>query len=420
MNILFDNPLQVICNIFPFNALMTFMISAMEGGHQNKRKLKINSDSIKKMKTYHSSTLEQLFLKFPSIEDKIVNELDYHSLIKLTTVSKEMADIQQRSRFFWIRMMQYQLGILYLGNIPKDWKKAVKKCPVEIVREFSKTLQDFYFFSTKNYCIVKCSPMHITADRGNLQLSKHIIDRMSDKNPKDLYGETPLHWAAENGDFDMCKLIILNAEDKNPGDNLGKTPLHRAASLGYNEICKIIIGNVQDKNPGDCGGCTPLHYAAINGSFEICEFIVDMVVNKNPANVLKETPLHWAAVSGNFEIFRLIFQKVNDKNPTDNEGFTPFHGAACFGHFEMVKFIIEREYNKSPADNCGFTPLDGATCFRHFEVCKLIIEKIEVIPEEREARLKIQIRKLLRQQELCADYARAVMAFRTRMSSCTI
>ena len=421
MNILFDISLQGICNIFPFNALVTFMISAMEGGHQNKRKLKINSDSLKKMEKYYSSTLEQLCMKFPSIEDKIVNELDYQSLIKLTTASKEMADIHQRSRFFWIRMMQYQLDILYLGNIPKDWRKAVKKSPVEIVREFSKTLQEFYFFSTKNYCIVKCSPMHIAADRGNLQLSKHIIDRSSDKNPKDLYGETPLHWAAENGNFDMCKLIILNAEDTNPGDDLGKTPLHRAACLGYNEICKNIIENVQNKNPGDRDGCTPLHYAAISGNFEICELIVDMVVNKNPANFLKETPLHWAAVSGNFEIFKLIFQKVNDTNPMDNEGFTPFHGAACFGHFDMVKFIIEWENNKSPADHCGFTPLDGATCFKQFEVCKLIIESmIELTHEEQEVRLKNQIRKLLRQQQLCANYARAVMAFRRRIFSHTV
>ena len=153
MNILFDNPLQVICNIFPFNALMTFMISAMENGHQDKQKLKINSDSLKKMKTYNSSSLEQLCLKFPSIEDKIVNELDYRSLIKLTTVSKEMADIQQRSRFFWIRTMQCQLDILYLGNIPKEWRKAVKKSPVEIVREFSKTLQDFYFFQPRTIAL---------------------------------------------------------------------------------------------------------------------------------------------------------------------------------------------------------------------------------------------------------------------------
>ena len=110
MNIL---SLQVICNIFPFNALVSFMISAMEGGHQNKRKLEINSDSSKKMKKYHSSTLEQLCLRFPSIEDQILKEVDYQSLIVFTTASKEMADIPQRSRFFWIRRMQYQLGSLY-------------------------------------------------------------------------------------------------------------------------------------------------------------------------------------------------------------------------------------------------------------------------------------------------------------------
>ena len=121
-------------------------MSVMEGGQNNKRKLTINNESSKKEKNHFYSTLEQLCLRFPLIEDKILKQLDYQSLIKFTTASKEMADIQQRSRFFWIRMMQYQLDILYLGNIPKDWRKEIKKCPVEIVREFSKTLQEFYFF----------------------------------------------------------------------------------------------------------------------------------------------------------------------------------------------------------------------------------------------------------------------------------
>jgi hypothetical protein len=51
----------------------------MEGGHHNKGKLKIASESSKKMKNYHSSTIEQLCLRFPSLEEKILKELDYQS-----------------------------------------------------------------------------------------------------------------------------------------------------------------------------------------------------------------------------------------------------------------------------------------------------------------------------------------------------
>ena len=135
----------------------------MEGGHHNKRKSKTNSDSSNKKKNYYYCILEQLCLKFPLIEDKILNKLDYQSLIKFTTVSKVMANIHHRSRFFWVRGIQYQLGNIYIGHDDtKDWRKVIKRSPLEIVRELSKSIQEFYSLSTKNkYCILKCSPMHL-------------------------------------------------------------------------------------------------------------------------------------------------------------------------------------------------------------------------------------------------------------------
>ena len=409
------------------------MISAMKGGRLKKRKFKFEKESSKKMKKYHSSTLEQLCLRFPLLEDKILKELDYQSLIRFTTASQEMADIQQRSRLFWIRRMQHRCGSMYVGNnekIAKEWRKVIEKSPMEIVRELYQTTIRFYSFSTKKRCcIVRYSPLHIAADRGNLRLCQHIMNRIADKNPKDLVGETPFHFAAEEGHYkvcelilennsdknpkddrgftplhgaameghlDLCKLIIQNANDKNPANNFGRTPLHSVARLGYDEICKIIIEKAEDKNPGDSNGCTPLHIAALDNRLECCKIIVDMVDNKNPANLLGQTPLHWAAAAGNFEIFQLIFLKVNDKNPFDIDGYTPLYMAASNGHLEILKFIMERVKDKSPVNNYGFTPLDGAACFGHFNICKFIIENMtDVTPEEWVVRLKSLIRKIL-------------------------
>ena len=381
-----------------FVASVTFKMSVMEGGQNNKRKLTINNESSKKEKNQFYSTLEQLCLRFPLIEDKILKQLDYQSLIKFTTASKEMADIQQRSRFFWVRRIQYQLGSLYIRHSDSsDSRKVIKKSPVEIVRELSKNIQQFYSFSTKNkYCNFKCSPMHIAAEHGNLKLCQHIIDRVKDKNPKDFFGETPFHWAAREGNFDVCELIIQNTAEKNPAGNDGMTPLHWAAGSGHYKICKIIIEKIEDKNPGDCDGDTPLHSAALEGHLETCEIIIDMIENKNPTNKSGETPLHWALGGYNFEIFKLIFQKVDNKNPADNDGCTPLHWAATAGEFELVKFIVERVKNKNSVDNNGYTPLEIAACYCHHDVCKLIIDNMtEVTSKEWKVMLKILIRKVL-------------------------
>ena len=110
---------------------------------------------------------------------------------------------------------------------------------MNIVRKFSRTLNQFYESSSKNKnCIVKCSPFHTAAVCGNLELCCYIIDHIEDKNPKDLIGETPLHWAAEKGHYEVCKLILENTIDKNPKDIHGNTPLQIAAENGKIKLCQ--------------------------------------------------------------------------------------------------------------------------------------------------------------------------------------
>ena len=51
-----------------------------------KRRLEIDLNSSKKRKMDHSFSLEQFFLRFPNLEEKICNQLDQQSLISFTKV----------------------------------------------------------------------------------------------------------------------------------------------------------------------------------------------------------------------------------------------------------------------------------------------------------------------------------------------
>ena len=180
--------------------------------------------------------LEQFCLKYPSLDEKICNQLETQSLMNFSKVSRNIFDLKIKSRFFCVRNLQYQLGS-YMGNIRDDWKNVIQKSPIEIVKGLSRTLTKFNQFSNKNkYCIMKCSPLHVAAACGNFKLWQYIIGRNEDKNPKDLYGETPLHWASEKGHLDICDLILNNINDKNPKDNTGRTPLHIAADHGNSTL----------------------------------------------------------------------------------------------------------------------------------------------------------------------------------------
>ena len=90
-------------------------------------------------------------------------------------------------------------------------------------------------------------PYHLAAEYGLVNAYKYLMSISRIKNPGSHNpgtgkGQTPLHVAADRGQLEICKLVINNVEDKNP-PNLkeGATPLHLAATQGHVEICKFIL-----------------------------------------------------------------------------------------------------------------------------------------------------------------------------------
>ena len=114
------------------------------------------------------------------------------------------------------------------------------------------------------------SPLHISAEAGQVSLCEHILKITKDKNPKMQHlgnddwlncykGWTSLHEAAR-GHLLICSLIMDEIQDKNPGDDTGVTPLHAAAAGGKLETFKMIMNKADtDINPSENGGWTPLH-----------------------------------------------------------------------------------------------------------------------------------------------------------------
>jgi len=64
-----------------------------------------------------------------------------------------------------------------------------------------------------------------------------------------MHGWTPLHIAAERGNFQICKLIIEKiTDDKNPSDD-GMTLLDIVVRRGHFQICQLIVKNIAEKYP---------------------------------------------------------------------------------------------------------------------------------------------------------------------------
>ena len=97
---------------------------------------------------------------------------------------------------------------------------------------------------------------------GHRELAKFIADQLPqvDINPKGHYirGRTPLHMAAAKGDQEMCKIIIDKVSDIDPRDDDNLTPFLTAVKYGHKELARFIAGKLQDKNQKDDMDSTPL------------------------------------------------------------------------------------------------------------------------------------------------------------------
>ena len=235
------------------------------------------------------------------------------------------------------------------------------------------------------------SLLHWAAGNGHEKICEQILDNYKGTSPgcdRDLMKSTPLHYAAEKGNTDIVKMLLDIVDDKNPKNTGGSTPLHYAAKFGHVEIYKKISEVVEDKNPRDIQGFTPLHIAASNGHTRMCKIIMYRTKEKNPRSNNGLTPLHYAAKFGHTDIFRILIDRIDrieDKNPKDVKGNTPLHKATNSGHLEIVRIIRVRIIEINPKNNVGCTPLHIAANKGTLEIFKSLISNVhhveDVLPE---------------------------------------
>ena len=317
------------------------------------------TDVVIEMKDLKSPFIDEIIIRFPILFQGILNELDNKSLAKCRKIHKNCQNFIDNERFVLFRKLQK-----YRSNMEEffeQWKKVTQNASKETIRDLSITVYKF-FEDTPIYHSLglrkirkinkkkgQWSPLHITAEQGNLELSKYIIEQTGDENPQNRKGDTAFQMAAEKGQLEVTKLIIKNLEDKNPRGYGGWTALHFAARNGHLEVCKLINENIEDGATVENGGYTPVDCAATRGHLEVFKLLAETFENKNQtANADNWTPLHQAAAGGHLELCRFIIDSGADKKPigrglgyTRWAGYTPLNIAAAEGHPRTCKLFID-------------------------------------------------------------------------------
>jgi ankyrin repeat protein len=241
--------------------------------------LKLTNEIVIEIDGIEGSIIDVMIARFPHVVTDIFKELDDKTLTTCRNVSRLCCDYIDSEKFLWVRIIQSyrkNIGISY-----PCWNKVLKNTPIELVKEFSVSTQQFFKEETSRNDFHWC-PMQMFAEQGNLELCKHILEKVKKLKPRIIkthnlptYYDHPILIAAKKGHEEICKLLIDNTEEKNPSDTLEKTALHFAAENGLTDVCKLIIENIDDKNPAALNGCTPLHLAAKEGHLEIIRLFVE-------------------------------------------------------------------------------------------------------------------------------------------------
>jgi len=241
------------------------------------------------------------------------------------------------------------------------------------------------------------SALMVAADKGNMEISKALVERGARVAAKDDDGETAVMKSAAKGFSDLCMYLIhaqcgqrkttkglgvdstaaLANEKKRiveAKDDEGITALMKVAAVGNLEVFKLLLEQKASPEAKDDYGWTPMFWASLEGKLPILEYCVnDLMLVVDQANEKGETMLQKAATNGHTDVCRFLIAQAAKINSNDQDQQTPLMWAAGAGHLDTVVFLLSCD--AKPGDSrSGKNALHFAAQFGHVEIADVLTD----------------------------------------------
>jgi len=325
-----------------------------------------------------------------------------------------------------------------VSNAPPKKEKAIEQPeivepPIFTLIEQGKTREAMALITDQNSTKVRDSkgrtPLHASAEKGNVELIRFLLAMGADPDPLNDKEESPLGNSAGLQKIEAVRLLVgagadihrplstgnaltpaqlgvraggpmldalLNSRTVRSKDSNGLTILHLASKAGRPDSTAKIIAAMAPVNDRDKSGKTPLDYALAEGGSEGFAETAELLIlaggtsrdpfydyfapaarsnNYNIRITDGYAAIHYAAYMGFSGYISFIAGKKADIDLKNNSGATALHEAYKEGRLEIVSQLITLGAKVNEQDAKGNTPLHlAAPAAKHEAALALLLE----------------------------------------------
>lgn len=277
---------------------------------------------------------------------EIVRHVDFSDLRRWVLVAR---------RYHWLLMSEiYNRAVSRTWRIASDWEVEGQE------RERQIPLGPLY------YLVRAATLSNLSAFRALLERTKDI-DNPDTRPPSDLYsyGECDvctmslLHFVCFRGEVEMTRALLEAGATITVKADRHQTPLHYAARRGQISTAAVLLQAGADPAAVDKRRTTPLHLACACGHTPLVRLMLDRGADISTYSPFYPgPPLFHAVKSGNRETVRLIVDAGADIAFRSQAGLTVLHAAAqCRAETDIMALVIDLGADPYARTETGHTAL---------------------------------------------------------------
>ncbi|RMJ17772.1 hypothetical protein CDV36_002555 [Fusarium kuroshium] len=220
------------------------------------------------------------------------------------------------------------------------------------------------------------TPLHLAAVSENAAIVESLINRGAQVNAR-LESEldmTPVHLAAERGNLQVLEAMFKAQVEPDVPDKYGRTAMHVAVAEGYLDLIPWLKGKGFDIDKFDGDGLRPLGLAFNKRNFDMAKLLVDQGANIDGKPFTTKAYIHTAASSENLPVMDFLIEHGASIDIRDPNRDTALILAATRGSCDGILRLIKAGANVETRGTDQFTALCYAVYNDHQEATELLLD----------------------------------------------